>query len=401
MHYRYSVLSETGNEIKGLEQGSYQEIRKRLKEKNYYILSLEADFLKSIRFALEKKTVKPQTLAVFFEDLVNMLKTGIAMNEAVSALQESSVEPVLTKALSGIEYDLANGFSLAKAFKKTKVFPWLVINMLKVGEKSGSLEQVFDDLAKYYSREAEFLSSLKSAVIYPIVVFCMLVGIMFYVSSNVIPHLEALLPIRGNAYFSTRVLLFLSHFLKDFWFVCLLLPIAGIFIYSRFKKSSIEKAASFYYKIPLVGSIAKDVAFSTLFSNLAVLQRNGINIAEALSLIGDTTSYQFLSKKIQKLKDFIASGLSFWQALEKDPFFPSFIYYSIRKGEEMGRLDEYLTSLSRYYFDKVSRRIGVLLSFIQPLLLIFCAAFLLFVVSAFIMPVYSNLSNIAGGNVKF
>ncbi len=401
MHYRYSVLSETGNEIKGFEQGSYPEIRKRLKEKNYYILSLEVDFFKSIRFALEKKTIKPQTLAVFFEDLVNMLKTGIAMNEAVSALQESSVEPLLAKALSGIEYDLANGFSLARAFEKTKVFPWLVINMLKVGEKSGSLEQVFDDLAKYYSREASFLRSLKSAVIYPIIVFCMLIGIMFYVSFKVIPHLEALLPIRGNAYFSTRVLLFLSHFLKDFWFVCILFPIAGIFIYSRFKKSSIEKVASFYYKIPLVGSIAKDAAFSTLFSNLAVLQRNGINIAEALSLIEETTSYQFLSKKIQKLKDFIASGLSFWQALEKDPFFPSFIYYSIRKGEEMGRLDEYLTSLSRYYFDKVSRRIGVLLSFIQPLLLIFCAAFLLFVVSAFIMPVYSNLSNIAGGNVKF
>ena len=401
MYYKFSVLSETGNEINGIEQGSYLEIKNRLKQKNYYLLSLEADTFKSIRFALKKKTVKAQTLALFFEDLVNMLKTGIAINEAVIALQESSIEPVLTKALSGIEDDLANGFSLTQAFKETKVFPWLVLNMLKVGEKSGSLEQVFDDLAKYYSREAEFLSGLKSAVIYPIVVFCMLVGIMFYVSFKVIPHLEALLPIRGNAYFSTRLLLFLSHFLKNFWFVCLLFPIAAIFIYSRFKKSSVERIASFYYKIPLIGSVAKDAAFSTLFSNLAVLQRNGINIAEALSLIEETTSYQFLAKKIQKLKDLIASGLSFWQAIEKDPFFPSFIYYSIRKGEEMGHLDEYLQSLSRYYFDKVSRRTRVILSFIQPALLIFCAAILLFIVSAFIMPVYSNLSNIAGGNVKF
>ena len=401
MHYRYSVLSETGNEIKGLEQGSYQEIRKRLKEKNYYILSLEADLFKSIRFALEKKTIKPQTLAVFFEDLVNMLKTGIAINEAVVALQESSIDPVLTKSLSGIEDDLANGFSLTKAFKETKVFPWLVLNMLKVGEKSGSLEQVFEDLAKYYSREAEFLSSLKSAIIYPIVVFCMLVGIMFYVSFKVMPHLEALLPIRGNAYFSTRLLLFLSHFLKNFWFVCPLLPIAAVFIYSRLKKSSVERIASFYYKIPLIGSVAKDAAFSTLFSNLAVLQRNGINIADALSLIEETTSYQFLAKKIQKLKDFIASGLSFWQALQKDPFFPKLAYTTVKKGEEMGALDKYLQSLSKYYFDKVSRRTGVILSFIQPALLIFCAAILLFVVSAFIMPVYSNLSNIAGGNVKF
>ena len=401
MYYQYSVLSETGNEINGIEQGSYSQIKKSLKAKNYYILSLEADIFKSMRFALENKTVKAQTLAVFFEDLVNMLKTGIAMNEAVSALQESSVEPVLTKALSGIEDDLANGFSLTKAFEKTKVFPWLVLNMLKVGEKSGSLEQVFEDLARYYSREAEFSRNLKSAVIYPIVVFCMLVGIMFYVSFKVIPHLEALLPIRGNAYFSTRLLLFLSHFLRDFWFVCLLFPPAAVFIYSRFKKSSVERIASFYYKIPLIGSVAKDAAFSTLFSNLAVLQRNGINIAEALSLIEETTSYQFLAKKIQKLKDFIAGGLSFWQAIEKDPFFPSFIYYSVRKGEEMGSLDEYLQSLSKYYFDKVSRRTGVILSFIQPALLIFCAAILLFVVSAFIMPVYGNLSNIAGGNVKF
>ena len=100
MYYKFSVLSETGNEINGIEQGSYLEIKNRLKQKNYYLLSLEADIFKSIRFALKKKTVKAQTLALFFEDLVNMLKTGIAINEAVIALQESSIEPVLTKALS-------------------------------------------------------------------------------------------------------------------------------------------------------------------------------------------------------------------------------------------------------------------------------------------------------------
>ena len=112
-------------------------------------------------------------------------------------------------------------------------------------------------------------------------------------------------------------------------------------------------------------------------------------------------AYQFLAKRVQRLKDCIVSGLSFWQAIEKDTFFPVFIYYSIRKGEEMGRLDEYLQGLSKYYFDKVSRRTAVILGFIQPALLIFCAVVLLFIVSAFIMPVYSNLSNIAGGNIKF
>lgn len=401
MYYKYSVLSETGTEINGIDQGSSSEVRKRLMEKRYYILSLEADFLHSLRFVLEKRTVKPQTLAGFFEDLVNMLKVGIGINEAVAALQESTIDPVLTKALSGIGQELINGFSLEKSFEKTGVFPWLVLNMLKVGEKSGSLEQVFDDLAKYYSREAEFLRGLKSAVIYPIVVFCMLIAIMLYVSFKVIPHLEVLLPVTNNSYFSTRLLLLLSHFLKNFWFIWILLPIAAVLAFLRFKKSRTDRIAAFYYRIPLIGQIAKDIAFSAFFSNLAVLQRNGINIVEALSLVKESTAHCFLAKKIQKLSDCIASGLSFRQAIEKDRFFSPFICYSVRKGEEMGALDVYLQNLSRYYFDRVSKQIGVILSFIQPALLLICAGILLFIVSAFIIPVYSNLSSIAGGNVKF
>lgn len=397
MYYKYSVLSETGNEIRGIEEGSLAKIKKNLKERNYYILSLEVDIVKSIVSLLGKKTLKAQTLAVFFEDLGNMLKTGIAINEAIVALEEASVEPVLTKALSGIAKDLANGFSLAQSFERTKVFPWQVLSVLKVGEKSGDLERIFTGLSRYYSREADFMRSLKNAVVYPLIVFCMLIGVMFYVSFKVIPHLETLLPIKANAYFSTRLLLFLCHFLRNFWFVCLLFPAGIALIYAKLKKGSTD----LYHKIPLLGSVAKDAALSSLFSNLSVLTRNGINIVDALSLIEETFYYQFLAEKIRKLKDFISSGLSFWQAVEKDKFFPGFISYSIRKGEEMGLLDEYLERLSTFYFEKVSRRTRTILNFVQPALLIFCATILLFIVSAFIIPVYSNLSNIAGGNINF
>jgi len=330
-----------------------------------------------------------------------MLKTGIAINEAIIALEEASLEPVLTKALTSITEDLANGFSLAAAFERTKVFPWQVLSVLKVGEKSGDLERIFRDLSLYYSREADFMRSLKSAVIYPLVIFCMLVGVMFYISFRVIPHLEALLPIKANAYFSTRLLLFLCHFLKDFWFVCLLFPIGAALIYSKLKKGSTQRLSSLYHKIPLLGPVAKDAALSSLFSNLSVLTRNGINIVDALSLVEETFSYQFLAERIRKLKDFISSGLSFWQAVEKDKFFPKSVFYSIRKGEEMGLLDEYLEELSAFYFDKVTRRTAAALNFVQPALLIFCAGILLFIVSAFVLPVYSNLSNIAGGNINF
>ncbi len=401
MHYKYSVLSETGLEINGIEEGALSVIKNRLKEKNFYILSLEPDIFRSIRSCFKKRKIKAQTLSIFFQDLVNMLKIGISINEAVESLQESAGEPLLTRALGQINEDLIKGFSLAVSFERTKVFPWQVVSVLKVGEKSGNLEQVFTDLSLYYSREADFLRSLKNAVVYPLIVFSMLIAVMFYVSFKVIPHLEALLPVKGSAYFSTRLLLFLSHFLKDFWFACLLLPLGLVFIYLRLKKTSTEHFADFYYRIPAIGSVAKDASLSALFSSLAVLERNGISIIDSLSLIKETISYKFLANKVEKLKDYITSGLSFSQALKKDAFFPKEVYAAVKKGEEIGLLGDYLEGLSKYYFDKVTRRVRIILSFVQPALLIFCAIVLLFIISAFIVPVYSNLSSIAGGNINF
>ena len=397
MYYKYYVLSETGSDIKGSMEGTPEAVKKALKKDGYYIMSVRPDIVTSVKASFTRRKVKARDLSVFFEDMANMLHTGIAINETIIALKGSSGLAQLAKALDSIGGDLKGGFSLAKAFDKTKAFPGLVISMLKVGEKSGNLEKVLKDLSRHYSREADFIAGLKSTLIYPLIVFSTLVGIMFYVSFKVIPHLEALLPITANNYFATKLLLFLSHFLKDYWYICILLPV--VIIYLLLKRSSIKSAD--YYKIPMIGEIARDIYFTTLFSNMALLQRNGISIIDSLALIEETTHYKFLAKKISKIKDFITSGVSLWRTFEKDPFFPAFVYCSVKKGEETGSLEASLEGLSKYYFDKATRRIHVTLSLIQPVLLVFCAGILLFIISAFIMPVYSNLSNIAGGNVKF
>ncbi|MDD5537450.1 MAG: type II secretion system F family protein [Candidatus Omnitrophica bacterium] len=401
MYYRYCILSQTGNETTGMERGSYQAIRDKLRKENFHILSLEPDLIKSLDFYLKRKKIKTHALAEFFEDLSNTLETGLSIHEAIMTLEESTVEPALKRALPQIGAGLLRGLSLTEAFSQTEVFPWQVLSMLRVGEKSGSLERVFGDLAGHYSREADFLRSLRGALVYPSVIFCLLVAVMFYVSFQVIPHLEALLPIKENAHFATRLLLSLNHFLKDYWFVCLSVPFALVFVFSRLRTSQIDRIRDFYHRIPVVGPLIKDMACSFLFSDLAILQRNGIGIIEALTLVEETAIDKFFADKIRRVKDAVMSGLSLWQALKEAAFFPKPVYSSIRKGEEMGSLDKYLQNLAGSYFKKVTRRIDALLSFIQPAFLMLCASLLLFIVSAFIIPVYSNLSNIAGGNVKF
>ena len=401
MYYKYSVLSETCNVINGVEEGSYQEIKNKLLGKRHHILSLYPDLISSIKSAFKIKKINSRTLQVFFYDLASRLKMGLNINEAITSLKKASTEPVLTKALDMINEDLSCGLSLAEACSKTGCFPELSLNTIKVGEKTGSLEQVFENLSKYYSQQAEFNLSLKNALLYPFVIFCLLVGIMLYVSFKVIPHLEGLLPEGANAYFATRLLLFLSRAIRGFWPIFLLLPVVLFFIQAKLKDSLKDKLSSFYYKVPLVGKILKDIVLSAFFLNLALLQKNGISLLESFTLLSQGTHIKFFNAKLSELNGLIQKGFSLWKALEMDAFFPEEVYSAIRKAEQIGKLDECLENISEEYSKKVTRELNVFLGLLQPLLLAFCAAFLLLIVLAFIIPVYGNLSNIAGGNVKF
>lgn len=401
MYYRYSVLSKTGMEIEGIEKGSLQDIKERLLKKQYLILFFAPDYIVTLREFFERKRIKSQVLTVFFEDIANMLKTGLGINETLSALEETSGDKVLQKMLNQIKENVGRGFSLTEAFAKTDAFPILAISMIRVGEKAGGLEQVFSDLAQFYDRESKFKANLKNALIYPLVVFSLLIVVMFYISFNVIPKLSGLIMLNGKIHPATKVVLALSAFLQNFWWVVLFLPVGLFVAYGWMRRNRVDKIAAVYYKLPVIGGIFKDIALSAMFLNLSILQKNGIGIIDSMDLLAESTPYKFLSRKFLIFKDWVLSGLCLWQAFEKEKFFPPFVYHTVRKGEEMGRLGEYLASLSRYYSLKVTRQVDLLLTFVQPALLGVCAGFLLLVVMSFIAPIYANLSDIAGGAGNF
>ena len=401
MIYKYEALSITGNELSGWEEGAKENIRKKLLSKRYQVLSLEADYGKTLQGIIERKKIRTNSLAVFFEDIQNMLKTGIGINETISALAEANTDFVLQKALIEIGDSINRGLSLRAAFEKTKAFPWLVLNMLEVGEKSGGLEHICGDLAEFYHKEDEFKNILKDAMIYPIIVLILIIGLMFYISLKIVPQLASLIAVNGKMPLATQIILSLSAFLRSFWYIAAVIPFAVVFGYTRLKRSRIEKVAGYYYKIPFLGPITKDVTLTAIFLNLSILQKNGIGIVDSLDLVQKTLPYDFLSKKIIKIKEQITAGFSLWAAIKEDPFFVPFIYKTIRKGEEIGRLGEYLFTLSKYFSDKVSRQIKMTLTFIQPALLLFCAGFVMLIIFAFLVPLYSNLNNIAGGGSTF
>jgi len=400
MYWKYAALTRAGNEVKGTEKGYKKEIARRLNERQLEIVYICPDFSTVIRNLFKRKhIISARVLADFFEDFKNMLESGISIEEILYSLGETASDDVLKNAIEKIKVSLHEGSTLAGALSDTSCFPGIVINTLKVGEKTGDLGNVMSDLACFYMREAEIKSNIIKSSVYPLVVFGVLAGVMLFISLKVVPKLKIFLPEQALSNISTKAVLFLTFMVQKGWLVVGIITIFLVIIYSQLKKSKIDKIAAYYYKMPGIGPLAKETAFALFFLNLSTLQRGGISIITALNLIHESFPYSYAARKFLICRDYILGGSAFWQAVERDPFFPRIISYTIRKGEEIGRLDDYFWRLADFYFKKVAQRVDSLVGSLQPILLGACAVFLVLVALSFIVPIYRNLSVIAGGGI--
>ena len=399
MYWKYQTITRTGAEIMGTFKGSKDQVLTWLEDKSLKIVYLKPDYSAILKSLIYSKRLSSNVLAEFFDDFQNMYKTGISINEILASLKETTQSDVLIKILEEMEEQLTKGSSLTEAIKSAGYFPWIVTLTIAAGEKAGRLPEVMYVLAEYFKRQAEIKSRILKASVYPIIVLLIMVGVLMYISIYVIPKLENLLPSQALNNYSTRAVLGISVIIKNFWWLILVIPVVLFVLYLKLQNSTKTRITEYYYKFPVIGSIAKESEISIFFLNLAVLQKSGIPILDALnSLYKSNKSY--LANKFLVCRDYILGGLSFWEAMGNDHFFPRIIAFTIRKGEEMAKLDEYYMKIADYYSKRVNRKIDTVINLIQPMLLVTCAGFLILIAFSFIGPIYGNLTNIAGGAIK-
>lgn len=396
MYWKYTALTRSGKEIKESFAGSRKEAMEIIEQKGLKLISMHIDLARVLKKGFKRKKIPSKVLADFFDDFHNMISLGIGFNEILFALKETSTDTVLIDALDATMKRLNKGARLTEALYETDVFPSIVYSSLNAGENSGKLDEVMDKLSKYFKRQAELKGLLVQSSIYPVIVFLLLIGVMLFVSLHVIPKLQSLLPQQALDSFATKLMMAITFIFQRMWMAFLVIPFVAVYFYYQIKKQRTEKFINFFYKIPLIGTLAKDAALSLYFLNLSLLQRSGVSLLNSFNILDKITAQPFISKKFLKCRDYIIGGTSFWQATEKDAFFPVIVNYTIRRGEETGKIDEYLFRLTDFFEKRVKQRIDLLLTLVQPIMLGICAVFLVLVALAFLVPIYGNLSTIAG-----
>ncbi len=396
MFWTTIALTRSGQEVTATLFGSKEDILKSLSNQYLTVIEIKPDYKKILLSAFSRRKLSALSLAVFFEDFSNMLATGMNVSQILLIIKETSHEEILIRTVSILEEKLVQGQSLTEALADLNIFPWIVSTTLSAGERTGRLFEATVILAKYFRSSYQIKNKMQQALTYPIIVFILLLAVMFFISLRVIPQLRILLPTDALHHQTTQFVLILSSFLQEYAFVFLsfiVLGILGLYFYQKNHRYLVQQ---WVYTWPILGDIFKESTLALYLLNLSVLLRSGVTLLKTLEEL-NTVEQTPVSDHFFKSREYILGGLSFWQAIEGDRFFPVIISSTFRRAEEMVKLDEYCLSLAEYFNRRVSSKLEGLVHCIQPGLLALGGAFLVIIAVGFILPIYGSLTTIADG----
>ncbi len=337
--------------------------------------------------------VKLSELIVFTRQFATLFSAGVPIGVILERLSEQTVSVKLKDVVSVIKNDVNGGMSLSEAFSKhKKVFSPLYINMLRVGEESGTLDIVLDRLASILETELDTRNKIKTATRYPKMVISAIVVAFTIIITFVIPrfvslfsHFGAQLPL------PTRILIGINYVFHHYWWMVLIAVIALIFAFREYKKTekgryNIDK---YMLKIPVIGTLVHKIYVSRMIRILGLLYKSGIAIIDALKIVSNVTGNVIAKQAVEEIGRDVEGGATISVPFLKSTFFPNVVSDMVAVGEETGRLDEMLFKAADYYDEEIDYAIKNLSSAIEPILLVFIAGMVLLLALGVFLPMWN------------
>ena len=370
------VARETGSgrEIRNsLEAQTEQAAIASLLNRNLLVVSIQEKVGKKGKTAGGK--VALQDLVIFTRQLATMIDAGLAMVQSLQALIEQTTNKVVRDVLKDVCTRVEGGDSFSEALQKhPKVFNRLYVCMVGAGERGGLLAEILARLATYLESTARLRRKVKSAMMYPVIVTTVAVGITIFLLVKVVPVFADVYKGFGRELPGpTQALINVSLFLKEY--ILYLLPaIAGV-IYGWLAYLKTKSGREFWDRLrinlPIFGTIAHKICLARFTRTLSSLIRSGVPILEVLNIVANTVGNVIMEKAVRASATDIERGESISLALGKHPVFPSMIIRMVTAGEQTGKLESMLERIADFLDEEIETTLSGLTSLIEPLLIVF------------------------------
>jgi len=334
--------------------------------------------------------IKLMDIAIMDRQMAVLLRAGVSMGEALQALVDQQEKVSLKKVLTTIRTRVNEGKSLADSMEEhPKAFPPLHINMVRVGEASGTLDLVFERLADFTESQVQLRSKVIAAMIYPALMLTVAVLIISGMMLLFVPKITAMFKEAGVALpVLTRALIFITDIFTNTWYIAFPLMIIGYIFFMRWAATEQGKLKydAMKLKMPVFGRIVRLVAVSRFARTLATLLQSGVQILPALDIVKAIVNNAVLAEALEKTKDAVREGNSIAGPLEQSGHFPAMVVHMIAIGERTGELEGMLGSVAQAYETEVETKISTLTSVLEPVMIVGMGIIVGLMVFALLMP---------------
>jgi len=400
MRLRYKVATKEGKIIQGLiDAKEISEAANYLRGKDYMVIKIERkdpDSILKILAVFNKP--KPSDLVLFTRQLSSMLQSGLTLMRALEILRDQIQNQAMGEVVTGIITDIEGGRTLSSSLVKyPEVFSSIYVSLIKAGESSGLLDQVLDRLADNLEKQGKLKSTIKSALMYPLVVLSLMVVVVFVMMIFVIPQLSVLyknlnipLPV------ATQIIVGMSNFVVNFWPLVIIGVILFVLFFRRWKNTEQGELLldNLVLKLPVFGLLIKQSILTEFARTLGLLVGTGTLVVDALLQTAGTTGNIYYKTAIKEVSRQVEKGVSVGDALQTSPLFPSMIVQLVKVGEQTGKVDENLLKASEYYEREVNQTVKTLTTAMEPFIMVVLGVGVAFLIISVITPIYSLISSI-------
>jgi len=342
--------------------------------------------------------VKAKDRVLFSRQLSTLINAGLPLLQALRSVNQQTVNKPLKVVLTQIIGDVEGGSTLSSAMAKhPQVFNQVYISLIAAGETSGTLDAALERLAIQQEKDADLNSKIRGAMIYPVIVLAVMIGVVGFMIVKVLPQVKTLYTSLPGAQLPliTRVLLALSDFVIHFWWVVIIvLGIIG-FMTTRWARTGPGKEVIDRLKMKAwpIGPLFMKLYMARFARTGSTLIASGVPLLQMLAITADAVNNVHIQSAIHKASEKVKGGKGLGESIENDPHFLPLVPNMLKIGEQSGAIEQMMAKVADYYEKEVDNEVANISAIIEPVMMVLLGVVAFIIVAAVLLPIYGLAGN--------
>lgn len=347
-------------------------------------------------FGFLKNRVASKDKVVFTRQLATLINAGLPLAKSLHTVQEQTDNKRLKEVAQDVISRVEGGSTLADAFARHKEFDELFVSLVAAGEISGTLDQALERIANQQEKDAEIASKVKGAMLYPSIVLFVILGVIVFMLTTVVPQIENLYAsLKQSLPFLTAVMVAMADFIKRFWYVIILVAGAAVFYSRRYLQTDSGRRKSDLLKLnaPLFGEMFRKLYMARFARTGQTLLMSGVPMLEMLRIAGRSSGNVWVQDSILHAADKVKTGKALSSSLKDEDYILTLVPQMISIGEQSGTIDDMMGKAASFYENELDNAIRSISTAIEPLLMVVLAVVAGGMVGAILLPIYQLVGN--------